>query len=66
MVTRQSIKLRPRHAGKLVTVVIEDTHLRILHGEEELAIRPRKSTEPITRLHVRGLGTKQESTSTMS
>jgi hypothetical protein len=50
MVARQSIKLGPRHAGKLVTVVIEDTHLRILHGEEELAIRPRKTTGPIPNL----------------
>src|SRR5690606_21156281 len=40
MVNKQFIKLGPRHAGKLVTVVIEDTHYRILHGEEELAIRP--------------------------
>jgi transposase InsO family protein len=43
--------------GKLVTVVIEDTHYRVLHGEEELAIRPRRDTTPITRLYVRGKGT---------
>jgi hypothetical protein len=30
MVAKQSIKLGPRHAGKLVTVVIEDTHFPIL------------------------------------
>jgi transposase InsO family protein len=56
MVNRQRIKLGQRHAGKLVTVVIEDTHYRILHDGEELAIRPRKDTTPITRLHVRGKG----------
>jgi hypothetical protein len=40
MVAKQNIKLGHRHAGKLVTVVIEDTHLHVLHGEEELAVRP--------------------------
>lgn len=56
MVAGQGIKLGPRHRGKIVTVVIEDTHLRILHGEEEIAVRPRRSTKPITRLHVTGAG----------
>jgi hypothetical protein len=28
------LKLGPRHASKLVTVVIEDTCFRVLHGEE--------------------------------
>ena len=58
MVNRQPIKLGPRHAGKLVTVIIEDTCYRILHGEEELAVKPRKDTSPITRLYVRGKKTK--------
>ncbi|MGW6425051.1 hypothetical protein ACWF82_20450 [Nocardia sp. NPDC055053] len=56
LVASQRIKLGPRHRGKLVTVVIEDTHLRILHGEEEIAVRPRRSTKPITRLYVTGKG----------
>jgi hypothetical protein len=54
MVHRQPIKLGPRHAGKRVTIVIEDTCFRILHGDEELAIKPRRDTTPITRLYVRG------------
>ncbi|GAA2907431.1 IS481 family transposase [Streptosporangium fragile] len=58
MIARQAIKLGPRHAGKLVTVVIEDTHFRILHGEEEIAIKPRKDLTPITRLYVRGKDTQ--------
>lgn len=58
MVANQPIKLGPRHAGKLVTVVIEDTHLRILHGDEELAIKPRRNPGPVTRLHVRGKDTQ--------
>jgi hypothetical protein len=57
MVARQSIKLGPRHAGKLVTVVIEDTHFRILHDQELLAVKPRKDSTPITRLYVRGKDT---------
>lgn len=48
----------PRHAGKLVTVIIEDTCYRILHGEEELAVKSRKDTSPITRLYVRGMKTQ--------
>jgi len=56
MVAGQNIKLGPRHRGKIVTVVIEDTHLRILHGEEEIAVRPRRNLKPITRFHVSGAG----------
>jgi transposase InsO family protein len=58
MVNKQMMKLGPRHAGKLVTVIIEDTCYRILHGEEELAVKPRKDTSPITRLYVRGMKTQ--------
>jgi hypothetical protein len=56
MVAGQNIKPGPRHRGKIVTVVIEDTHLRILHGEEEIAVRPRRNLKPITRVHVTGAG----------
>ncbi len=66
MVAGQFIKVGPRHAGKLVTVIIEDTHFRVLHGEEELAIRPRKNTAPITRIYVRGMGTQTNDSSTKS
>jgi hypothetical protein len=59
MVAKQSIKLGPRHAGKIVTVVVEDTHLRVLHGEEEIAVRPRRDLTPITRFHVTGAGARQ-------
>jgi hypothetical protein len=60
MVAKQSIKLGPRHAGKLVTVIVEDTHLRVLHGEEEIAVRPRRNLAPITRFHVTGAGARPE------
>jgi hypothetical protein len=55
MVTGQNIKLGPRHRGKIVTVVIEDTHLHVLHGEEEIAVR-RRNLKPITRFHITGAG----------
>lgn len=58
MIARQRIKLGPRHAGKLVTVIVEDTHLRVLHNGEEIAVRPRRSLAPITRLHVTGPGVR--------
>ncbi|WP_326726383.1 hypothetical protein [Streptomyces phaeochromogenes] len=60
MINGQFIKLGPRHAGKIVTVVIEDTYYRILHGEDELAVRPRKHLGPITRLYVKGMGTQKD------
>lgn len=56
LVAGQRIKLGPRHRGKLVTVVVEDTHLRVLHREEEIAVRPRRSTKPITRFYITGKG----------
>jgi transposase InsO family protein len=61
MVAGQNIKLGQRHRGKLVTVVIEDTHLRILDGEEEIAVRPRRSLKPITRFYVTGAGVSPRS-----
>jgi hypothetical protein len=61
MVAGQNIKLGPRHRGKIVTVVIDDTHLRVLHGEEEIAVRPRRNLKPITRFHVTGAGANNPS-----
>ncbi|MGW1108190.1 hypothetical protein [Streptomyces sp. NPDC002540] len=60
MINGQFFKLGPRHAGKIVTVVIEDTRYRILHGKDELAVRPGKNVGSITRLYVKGMGTQQE------
>jgi transposase InsO family protein len=61
MVAGQNIKLGQRHRGKLVTVVIEDTHLRILDGEEEIAVRPRRNLKPITRFYITGAGVSSRS-----
>lgn len=38
--------------------MIEDTCCRILHGEEELAVKPRKDTSPVTGPYVRGMKTR--------
>lgn len=60
MVAKQFIKLSPRHPEKIVTVVVKDTHFRVLHGEGEIAVRPRKSPEPVARLYVKGKGSRHE------
>jgi transposase InsO family protein len=59
MVNNQFLKLGTRHAGKTVTVIIEDTHYRVLHGEEEIAVKARKNTTPITRLYVKANDTRK-------
>ncbi|WP_297547871.1 hypothetical protein [Amycolatopsis sp.] len=41
MVARQRLRIGRTHAGKIVTIVIEDTHFRVLHGDEELALHAR-------------------------
>lgn len=46
MVTRQRIRAGRAHAGKTVTVILEDTRLRVLHNGEELSLRPRTTTGP--------------------
>lgn len=48
MVARQRLRIGRIHATKVVTVVVEDTHLRVLHDDEELSLHPRNpSTRPI-------------------
>lgn len=49
MVARQRLRVGTSHAGKIVTIIAEDTHFRILDGEQELAIHPRATNTPITR-----------------
>lgn len=57
MLNKQPVNLGPRRAGKLVTVIIDDTCYSILHGEEELAAKPQRHlTHP--RLYVRGMKTQ--------
>jgi transposase InsO family protein len=49
MVTRQRVRVGRTHAGKLVTILVEDTHFRIVHNGEELALHPRLENRPVTR-----------------
>jgi hypothetical protein len=46
VVTRQRIRVGRTHASKLVTILVEDTHLRVLHNGEELALPPGSRTDP--------------------
>jgi hypothetical protein len=50
----QNITLALRHRGTIVTVVVEDTHLRALHREEEIALRDETSSPSLG--HVIGAG----------
>jgi hypothetical protein len=48
MVARQRLRIGRTHAGKVVHIVVEDTHFRVLHGEEELSLHPRNpDSKPI-------------------
>lgn len=49
MVARQRLRVGASHAGKTVTVVIDDTCFRVLHGGIELCMHPRKTPGPVTR-----------------
>ena len=49
MVTRQRVRVGRTHAGKLVTVLVEDTHFRVLLAGEELGLHPRLDNRPVTR-----------------
>jgi hypothetical protein len=57
MVTRQRVRVGRTHAGKLVTVLVEDTHLRVLHNGEELSLHPRLDNRPVTRFRAYQTGT---------
>lgn len=49
MVARQRLHVGASHAGKTVTVVIEDTLFRVLHNDVELRVLSRKNRTPVTR-----------------
>lgn len=49
MVTRQRVRVGRTHAGKVVTILVEDTHFRVVHNGEELALHPRLENRPVTR-----------------
>lgn len=49
MIASQRVQLSRTHAGKTVTVIIEDTCLRVTHNDIELAMVPRKNPGQVTR-----------------
>jgi hypothetical protein len=49
MVAGQRLLVGRSHAGKTVTIVIEDAVFRVLHGDIELATHARTSDKPVTR-----------------
>jgi hypothetical protein len=42
MVARQRLRIGRTHAGKIVTIIAEDTHFRVQHQGQELSIRVRR------------------------
>ncbi|MFC3452708.1 IS481 family transposase [Amycolatopsis speibonae] len=59
MVAGQRLRVGRPHAGKTVTIVIEDTVFRVLHNDIELSTHTRKSAKPIGKLrsHSNGVAT---------
>ncbi len=57
MVTHQRVRVGRTHVGKLVTVLVEDTHFRVLHEGEELGLHPRLDNRPVTRFRAYQTGT---------
>jgi hypothetical protein len=49
MVTREHLRVGRQHAGKTVTIYLEDTHFRVAHDGEELSTHPRTEQKPVTR-----------------
>ena len=47
MVNRQRLRVGRVHAGKTVTIAVEDTHYRVLDNDEELSAHPRTNHNPI-------------------
>lgn len=43
MVARQKITVGTAHTGKIVTILVEDTHYRILDGDHEIGLFPRRA-----------------------
>ncbi|WP_327007063.1 IS481 family transposase [Dactylosporangium sp. NBC_01737] len=54
MITRQRIRVGRTHAGKIVTIFVEDTHFRVVHNGEDLALHPRLENRPVTRFRAYG------------
>lgn len=49
MVARQRLRVGRTHAGRIVTIYVEDTHFRVTYDGTELALHPRNDQHPVTR-----------------
>jgi hypothetical protein len=49
MGARQRLRVGAAQAGELVTVTIDDTHLRVVHDGQELGPYPRTGCRPVAR-----------------
>ena len=47
MVAGQRLRIGRTHAGKIVTILVEDHHFRVLDGEAELALHARTTAKPL-------------------
>jgi hypothetical protein len=47
MAARQRLRVGRTHAGKTVTILVEDTHFRVTHDGRELSLHPRDPSHPI-------------------
>ena len=49
MVTRQRLRVGAAHAGKIVTVYVEDTHFRVTIEGAQVSLHPRNQQRPVNR-----------------
>src|SRR5262249_57102450 len=61
MITRQRLRVGAAYAGKIVTVHVEDTHLRVTCDGAEIAPHPRAEPRPVTRWKAKIHAPKPES-----
>jgi hypothetical protein len=66
MVTRQRLRVGAAHAGKTVTIRVEDTHFRVLLDGEELGLHPRTDNRPVTRFRAYATRSTDDQPSSMS
>ncbi|MFJ4274447.1 Mu transposase domain-containing protein [Streptomyces coelicoflavus] len=49
MVARQRLRVGRTYAGRIVTIYVEDTHVRVTYEGAEISLHARKDQHPVTR-----------------
>ena len=49
MVARQRLRVGRTHAGRIVTIYVEDTHFRVTYEGAELSLHARNDQHPVKR-----------------